>query len=170
MNRGQTGRKKPAKGKVRVARSQTGRGIFANRQFRQHDLIGEIAGQLIQDAAYGSDYCFDLDAGLRLEPVPPFRFINHSCDPNCEFDRFDLPSEDNSLPSTRIFLFAARSINPNDQLTIDYNWAASAAIPCRCGAANCRGWIVDPYDLGKMGGQMETDRALRSKVSRLAPG
>lgn len=150
MDNSLNGHDKSAKGGVRIGRSQTGRGIFAQRRYRHHDLIGEIVGQLIHDAEYGSEYCFELDAGLRLEPVPPFRFINHSCDPNCEFDCFDLSGKEDRSTDARIFLFAARPINVKDQLTIDYNWAAEAAIPCRCRATNCRGWIVAPGDLWKM--------------------
>ena len=127
--------------------------MFANRRFRQDDLIGEISGQLIHDADYGSDYCFELDRGRWIEPVSPFRFINHSCDSNCEFDYSDSVVANRE---TRIFLFAARSINVNDQLTIDYNWAAESAIPCLCGAPTCRGWIVASDELGKM--RERTDR------------
>ena len=109
------------------------------------------------NAATPGDAYARVRRGWWLEPVPPFRFINHSCDPNCEFDSFELTDEDDSLHSTRIFLFAVRSIKADDQLTIDYNWAAEAAIPCRCGAANCRGWIVDPSDLWKIGGLADDD-------------
>jgi len=33
-------------------------------------------------------------------------------------------------------------IAPGEQLTIDYAWPAWAAVPCACGAPECRGWIV----------------------------
>lgn len=151
-----TERVKQLKEAVRVGHSRTGSGVFSNRRFRQDDLIGEISGQLIHDSDYGSDYCFELDRGRLIEPVSPFRFINHSCDANCEFDYSGQPDPGGSESDTRIFLFAARSINVNDQLTIDYNWAAESAIPCLCGAANCRGWIVASDELSKMAAR--TDR------------
>jgi SET domain-containing protein len=39
-----------------------------------------------------------------------------------------------------------RPINAGEELLIDYCWPADAAIPCRCGALGCRGWIVDPAE------------------------
>jgi uncharacterized protein len=38
------------------------------------------------------------------------RFINHSCDPNCEVD----------IWNKRIFVFAKRDIQPGEELTYDY--------------------------------------------------
>jgi hypothetical protein len=157
-------RTKPAKAGVRVGHSPTGSGVFANRRYRQDDLIGEIVGQLIHDTSYGSDYCFELDAGRLIEPIAPFRFINHSCDPNCEFDYSDRPLSDRQGRDTRIFVFAARVINVNDQLTIDYNWAAKSAIPCECGASNCRGWIVAQEELWKLNEMAEGNQMFRSAV------
>jgi hypothetical protein len=143
-------RQKRNKGNVRVGRSQTGKGVFANRRFKDEDLVGEIVGELIDDTGYGSDYCFDLESGVRMEPSPPFRFINHSCDPNCEFDFCEITDAEGAVTLTRVLLFALRPIGADEQLTIDYNWQAEAAIPCRCGSAKCRGWIVDPHDLWKL--------------------
>jgi len=39
-------------------------------------------------------YCMDIGNGRVLEPHAPFRYVNHSCEPNCEFDWFDLTAED----------------------------------------------------------------------------
>ena len=130
-------------GSVHVARSRTGKGVFAKRRFKPNETIGEILGTLIQDAQYGSDYCFRIGENTCLEPESPFRFINHSCEPNCEFDWFDIVSTGETAPRKRVLLFAMSVIKPDDQLTIDYNWSAAAAIPCRCQAASCRGWVVD---------------------------
>jgi hypothetical protein len=40
-----------------------------------------------------------------------------------------------------------RTIEPGEELTIDYAWPAEAAIPCACGAAGCRCWIVAAEEL-----------------------
>ena len=114
-------------------------------------MIGEIVGKLIHTVKYGSDYCFLIGDDSCLEPESPFRFINHSCDPNCEFNWFDVVSVGRTTPRRRVFLFAIGDIKPCDELTIDYNWSAAAAIPCRCRSASCRGWIVDPAELEKVG-------------------
>jgi hypothetical protein len=87
----------------------------------------------------------ELPSGMVLEPAAPLRFLNHSCDPNCElFYWFD---EDGSLQEDRLWLQTIRSINAGDELLIDYCWPADAAIQCRCGVPGCRGWIVDPEEL-----------------------
>ncbi|MGE3778048.1 MAG: SET domain-containing protein [Pirellulaceae bacterium] len=127
---------------VRVGRARTGKGVFAQKRYRPDCIIGEIQGDLIDDPNYGSNYCLDLEDGRILEPWPPFRFLNHSCEPNCEFDLFDLANDSNLSTRRRVFLLAMRPIACGEELTIDYSWAPDAAIPCRCQAATCRQWIV----------------------------
>jgi SET domain-containing protein len=82
-----------------------------------------------------------------LEPHAPFRYVNHSCEPNCDFDFFDLTPAGDSPTQRHVFLLALREIKPGEELTIDYNWSADTAIPCRCEAPTCRGWIVTPDQL-----------------------
>jgi hypothetical protein len=133
-----------------------GRGVFARTYYRMDCIIGEIQGELIDQPDYRSDYCIDLEDGRQLEPFPPFRFLNHSCDPNCEFDFFDLPDGATSLLRRRVFLLAAKDISGGDELTIDYNWDAEAAIPCRCHAPTCRGWIVQASQLPQLIARMNS--------------
>ena len=71
---------------VRVGWTRVGKGVFARRSYPATAVVGEITGEIIDDANYSSEYCFDMGDGLHLEPVAPFRFVNHSCVPNCEFD------------------------------------------------------------------------------------
>jgi hypothetical protein len=124
-----------------------GKGVFAGRRYGASSVVGEILGQLISDAAYGSRYCMDLEDGRVLEPQPPFRYVNHSCEPNCELDLFDLLSTGEGVPRRRLFLVTLREVKPGEELTIAYNWGAAAAITCRCGAPTCCGSIVDPDQL-----------------------
>jgi uncharacterized protein len=61
------------------------------------------------------------------------RFINHSCDPNCSFE----------FTGDRILVHALRDISPGEELTLDYEFDESGMnVPCRCGSANCRGYII----------------------------
>ncbi len=132
---------------VRVGRTRVGKGVFAGSVYRMDTVIGEITGELIDEPGYGSDYCMDLEDGRQLEPEAPFRFLNHSCEPNCEFDFFDLADQADSQVRRRVFLIALRDIRAGEELTIDYNWKALAAIPCRCQSPSCRGWIVRANEL-----------------------
>jgi uncharacterized protein len=86
-----------------------------------------VTGRTVIDAAVGGN-----DA----------RFINHSCDPNCEAVEDD----------RRIFIEAVRAIAPGDELTYDYSYTRDetqseedeALYACRCGSPKCRGTILEP--------------------------
>ena len=130
---------------VRVGETPVGKGVFAQRGYPVRAVIGEITGKLCTCGPVASSYAFEIDDRTHLEPAPPFRFLNHSCDPNCEFDSCD--DGDVDAQPTPLYLIALRDIWPGEELTIDYNWPASGAIPCRCAAASCRGWIVSVDEL-----------------------
>jgi hypothetical protein len=126
---------------VHVGPVEYGVGVFCSKPFRHHQLIGPIRGTLMEDPDYESDYCMALD-GAALEPSPPFCYLNHSCHPNCALVEMDVEYADGTFGRPRLFLETLAEIAPGEQLTIDYNWPAEAAIPCHCGCADCRGWIV----------------------------
>jgi uncharacterized protein len=128
---------------VEVRKTNLGNALFANKRFRTGQEIGIIEGKLIKDPDYGSEYCIALDPHTSIEPSAPFRFLNHSCEPNCELVTW-VP-EDSSEP--RLALYALKSIKAGSELTIDYAWPADAAIHCLCGSAGCRGWVVAESEL-----------------------
>ena len=129
---------------LRIGSTHVGQGVFAARHLRAGIVIGEIKGTVLDEHPDDPSYCMELPSGRVLEPAAPLRFVNHSCDPNCElfywFDEDEGPQED------RLWLQTIRSIEPGEELSIDYCWPADAAIPCRCGATGCRRWIVDPAE------------------------
>lgn len=135
------------KNRVRIGSTRVGKGVFAGKWYRIGEIVGEITGEVIREEGYGSEYCMDLEDGTCLEPAAPFRYLNHSCEPNCSFTWHDLREE--GLPGIRrrMFLYVLRPIRAGDELTIDYAWPAWFAIPCRCGAATCRGWVVAEEEL-----------------------
>ncbi len=125
---------------VRIGETPVGKGVFTERSYPANAVIGEITGELVTDCPNGSSYSFEIDDRTQLEPHAPFRYLNHSCEPNCEFDWF----EDDGINGdvAPLYLIALRDIWSGEELTIDYNWPASFAVPCHCVAASCRGWIV----------------------------
>lgn len=135
---------------VRVQETHIGKAVFSTHGYPATAVIGEITGTLSDDFSTNDEYTFDFDDELHLEPNPPFRFLNHSCNPNCEFDMFDQPQTDNQPAKTSLYLFAIRNIQPDEQLTIDYNWDASNAIPCQCNDPQCRGWVVSKHELSRV--------------------
>lgn len=136
---------------VRVGQTHVGRGVFARRRIDRDTVIGEILGDHLDDHPEDSSYVMELPSFKLLEPAPPLRFMNHSCDPNCEI--FYWEAESGEVQEDRLWLQTIRSIEPGEELLIDYAWPADAAIPCQCGATNCRGWICDPAELHQVQGK-----------------
>ena len=130
---------------IRVGQTHVGRGVFARRRIAGDVVIGEILGEHLDDHPEDSSYVMELPSFKLLEPAPPLRFMNHSCDPNCEI--FYWEAEPGEVQEDRLWLQTIRPIEPGEELLIDYAWPADAAIPCQCGATNCRGWICDPAEL-----------------------
>jgi uncharacterized protein len=132
---------------VRVGKVSYGKGVFAASDLPSGLELGEVAGRVIDDAEYVSSYCIDLGGTLSLEPRAPFRYLNHSCEPNCQLVHQLTEFEDGSPPQPSIYVETLKPIPAGAELTIDYSWSADGAIPCLCGAASCRGWVVDPAEL-----------------------
>lgn len=85
----------------------------------------------------GLVYIFDLDEKTDLDgniPDNPAKYINHSCDENCE-----AIDEDG-----RIFIYSMRDIEKGEELFFDYGYALDSFMdhPCRCGTDDCVGYIV----------------------------
>jgi hypothetical protein len=134
---------------VRVNHTQIGRGVFARHAFEPEQEISQVSGEVIDVPDHGSDYAIDLGDGLALEPAAPFRYLNHSCQPNCELAVWDV-EEQESPHQREVWLHSLLRIEPGEQLTIDYAWPAASAIPCDCRSSACRGWVVSEEDLAQV--------------------
>ena len=64
----------------------------------------------------------------------PARYLNHSCQPNCEA----------RLIRGGIWMVALRDIPAGEELTFNYGYDLTdwRSHPCRCGAADCVGYMV----------------------------
>jgi hypothetical protein len=69
---------------VKVDKTSYGLGVFSFAFIPKGTPIGRVPGELIRDEDYGSDYCINAGEGKVLEPDPPFCYLNHSCEPNCQ--------------------------------------------------------------------------------------
>jgi SET domain-containing protein len=75
------------------------------------------------------------------------RWINHSCDPNCEAE----------VEDGRVFIRARRNIPAGEELFYDYGLVIDepytsklkAQYPCWCGAKRCRGTLLAPRRAGR---------------------
>ncbi|XP_065090094.1 probable histone-lysine N-methyltransferase CG1716 [Ochlerotatus camptorhynchus] len=65
------------------------------------------------------------------------RFINHSCDPNAETQKWTVNGE------LRIGFFCTKYVMPGEEITFDYQFQryGRRAQKCYCEAENCTGWI-----------------------------
>ncbi|CAH2097203.1 unnamed protein product [Euphydryas editha] len=101
---------------------------FRRRMRRKHDVRDE------------NFYFLTLDKERMIDAGPKgnyARFMNHSCEPNCETQKWTV------LGDIRVGLFALYDIPANSELTFNYN-LESAGIEkkrCMCGAKRCSGYI-----------------------------
>lgn len=143
--------RRPRLARVHVAETSfCGLGVFSDSSIKAGRAVGRIQGE-VMPADYRSQYCVGF-ADAVLEPEPPYRYLNHSCNPNCEFVEWEIDCEDEGSGVKKVYelwLHALRNIEKGEELTVDYAWDWRSAIPCRCGSPNCRGWIckIDELDV-----------------------
>jgi len=131
-----------------------GKGAFATRTIRKGERIVEYKGEHITsaeaDRRYDDDetvphhtFLFEVDEDDVIDATHggnSSRYINHSCDPNCEA----------VIEDGRVFIEALRTIREGQELLYDYNYIldephtarVKKRYPCYCGAKNCRGTIL----------------------------
>ncbi len=89
------------------------------------------------DKTKGSVYIFELDKKYDVDGNVSYntaKWINHSCDPNCETDIVD----------GHIWITAIKDVKKGEELSYDYNYGLDdwEEHPCKCGCAKCAGYIV----------------------------
>ena len=135
-----------------------GRGAFATRRIPAGTRLVEYAGERISPAEADARYpdpppgapgpphhtfLFAIDDDVVIDAAVggnAARWINHSCDPNC----------DAVIDEGRIWIETIRDVEPGEELAYDYAYvlperhtpAAKRRFPCHCGAAGCRGTIL----------------------------
>lgn len=141
-----------APGLTKFMTKDKGWGVKTKYGIRKDDFILEYVGEVVSErefkarmaSRYQNDthhYCLNLDSGLVIDGHRmggEGRFVNHSCEPNCEMQKWCV----NGL--FRMALFALRDISANEELTYDYNFSLfnpSEGQPCKCGSTKCRGVI-----------------------------
>ena len=140
-------KKNKLKKKLEVKQSGSGLGLFAKKDFKKDAVIGRIKGKVVDDAAHDPRYVMELGNDMMLVPKAPFRFLNHSCRPNCELFDWEDEKPDPKTGVKGLYLGVIRKVKAGDELTIDYSWPADFAIPCHCGHKKCRGFIVAKDEL-----------------------
>lgn len=116
-------------------------GVFSEEFIPKGRKIIEYTGQKIsrletaRRARRRYNYLFTLDSYWTIDGSvggSGAEFINHCCEPNCVA----------RIVKGHILYFAARDIQPGEELTVDYCFEADVEeVKCRCGSPNCRGTI-----------------------------
>jgi SET domain-containing protein len=137
-----------------------GRGVYATRLIKKGERIIEYKGERInwKEAlrrhphdpeqpnhtfyfTVGDD-CV-IDGGAKGNAA---RWINHSCNPNCEADMVEVKGQ------MHVFISALRDIKPGEELSYDYGLEIDGAytaklkreFACWCGHKECRGTMLAP--------------------------
>ena len=138
-----------------------GTGVFAARDIAANEEIVEYAGRRITQAQADAEYPDDdghtflyvlndhwlIDAGVGGNDS---RWINHSCDPNCEV--WLIESEDGDPAKDRLVIESMRPIKAGEELTYDYGITNDEPLTdaerelwrCRCGSPKCKGTMLLP--------------------------
>lgn len=131
-----------------------GLGGFATRDIPKGTRIIEYVGEKISNAEsdrrYDNDtmkrhhtFLFTLNTRTIVDAAVDgneARFINHSCEPNCEA----------IIERGHIYIYAKRAIAEGEELLYDYQYEWDSEYTredllfyqCRCGSSTCRGTIV----------------------------
>ena len=122
-------------------------GLFAGRDIKKGEKVIEYKGrkfthkQVEEDDRFDNSkaiYLFTLNERYVLDgdtKTNTAKYINHSCDPNCEVD----------IIKGKIWIIAIKDIKKGDELSYDYGFGYDAdfrQFPCKCGSKNCCGYIV----------------------------
>ncbi|KAL6518311.1 hypothetical protein OROMI_034012 [Orobanche minor] len=125
-----------------------GWGLRADQEMKAGQFIIEYCGEVIsseeakeRSQTYEAEglkdaYIISLNANHFIDATKKgslARFINHSCQPNCETRKWTV------LGETRVGIFAKEDISVGSELAYNYNfeWYGGATVRCLCGAANC---------------------------------
>lgn len=128
-----------------------GRGVFAIKRIPKGARIIEYTGErkpwdsIEEDPDDPRTYLFGLKNGKDvIDPANggnEARWINHSCEPNCE------AIEERG----RVFIYALRDLRPGEELSYDYQLEVDEPLTkevekesaCHCGSSKCRGTMLD---------------------------
>jgi SET domain-containing protein len=130
-----------------------GHGLYATSDIEEDTRIIQYVGEKItkeeskkralewegeaRETGEGLVYIFELDGKYDIDGRlgdNPARYMNHSCDGNCEAINSD----------GEIWIVAIQDIKQGDELVYDYGYDMEHFLdhPCLCGSRNCIGYIV----------------------------
>ena len=140
-----------------------GHGVFATQNISKNKRIIQYIGEKVTRSEgnrrsdkrikkylnsnkTGSVYIFELNRNYDIDGSPLYnkaRYINHSCNPNCEVD----------IIKNEIWISSIKKIKKGDELLYDYGYSFDKQDykdhPCKCGDKDCIGYIISSDDWKK---------------------
>ena len=140
-----------------------GNGVFATKNIKKNTKIIQYIGEKVTRSEgnrrserrlkrylnsnkTGSVYIFELNRKFDIDGSPYYnkaRYINHSCNPNCEVD----------IINNEIWISSIKNIKKGDELFYDYGYSFDKDDfkdhLCKCGSKNCIGFIISSDDWEK---------------------
>ncbi|XP_053575241.1 LOW QUALITY PROTEIN: histone-lysine N-methyltransferase, H3 lysine-36 specific [Bombina bombina] len=129
-----------------------GWGLRCKTDIKKGEFVNEYVGEMIDEEEcrarirYAQEhditnfYMLTLDKDRVIDAGPKgnfARFMNHSCQPNCETQKWTVNGD------TRVGLFALCDVKAGTELTFNYNLEClgNGKTVCQCGAPNCSGFL-----------------------------
>ena len=145
------------KSRKRITVKESGihqKGVFALETIPRGEKIVRYTGRRLtkaQSARSRSLYLFELNKNCDIDGRNIARYINHSCEPNCQAE----------ITQGQIWIHALKDIPKGRELTYSYRYSAEEALdyPCLCGSGRCKGYILAEEEWPKL------KRALKRKPS-----
>lgn len=133
-----------------------GTGVFARKDIKKGTRVIEYVGDKLTQAqsdkradtqiekhkknrkANGAVYIFELNKRYDIDgnvSWNPARYINHSCNPNCETD----------IIRGHIWIIATQDIRKGEEISYNYGYDLEdyKDHPCHCKSKNCIGYIAN---------------------------
>uniref|UniRef100_A0A3Q2XKZ7 Histone-lysine N-methyltransferase NSD3 n=1 Tax=Hippocampus comes TaxID=109280 RepID=A0A3Q2XKZ7_HIPCM len=135
-----------------IKTEERGWGLRTNQALRKGDFVTEYVGEVIDsdecqqrikrahENHVTNFYMLTLTKDRVIDAGPKgnsSRFINHSCSPNCETQKWTVNGD------VRIGLFALCDIEAGTEMTFNYNLhcVGNRRTSCHCGSDNCSGFL-----------------------------
>ena len=140
-----------------------GSGVFSTKYIKKNTKIIQYIGEKVTRAEGnirsekrlkkflnskedGSVYIFELNSKFDIDGSPLYnkaRYINHSCNPNCEVD----------IKNNEIWISSIKNIKKGDELSYDYGFEFDEDDfmdhKCKCGSRKCIGFVISSDDWNK---------------------
>ena len=152
-----------------------GTGVFAKTKVPKGKKVIEYVGEKITkkeserrsialiEKNHGSEtdgavYIFEVNKHRDIDgniPENTARFINHSCEPNCEPD----------VIKNRVWLISTRKIKEGEELSYNYGFDLDGYEDheCKCGAKKCVGYITAEDNWSKLKKLIAKKKAKKAK-------